>query len=72
MDTRGKIGENRIIYEDPLTEKIPEGRAKLIGLLEDDGIFEHWSVRFQNHRKLYRRKIVINTERYRKLVSQFD
>jgi hypothetical protein len=41
-----KVGDVVTIYEDPLTEKKPEGKGKLQRLILDDGDRELWEIIF--------------------------
>lgn len=35
-----------MIYQDPFTRQRPEGQARLLSLLSDDGETQRWRVRF--------------------------
>ena len=39
-----KVGDVVVIYEDPLTQKKPEGKATLIKLVMDDVEMQRWEV----------------------------
>jgi len=41
-----KIGDIIQIYENPLSETNPEGRARLLELLIDDQSMQYWRVEF--------------------------
>ncbi len=40
-------GDIIIIYKDPYTEQIEEGKAKLLEKIDDNELFEEWLVRFE-------------------------
>lgn len=54
-------GQQIMVYEDPLTEKIFEGTAKLLTKLEErpihGGKLEHWKVRFIDDRYITTRVV---------------
>ncbi len=41
-----RAGQAVTIYEDPLTEMAPEGKAKLVRLVDSFGYLEGWMVEF--------------------------
>lgn len=45
-----KVGDVVMIYEDPISEKKPEGKAKLLELLMD-GELQYWRVLFLSEDK---------------------
>lgn len=59
-----KKGDIVTIYEDPITKKNPEGKAKLVNRLDEDSIWtgeyliDVWSVRFLGEKTLYFRRLL--------------
>lgn len=52
-----KKGDIVTIYEDPITEKIPEGKAVLLRPVNSDEDLEWWEVRFKGEDDTYYRFI---------------
>lgn len=50
-----KINDIITIYEDPITEKIPEGKAKLLRKIYNKSDMEFWRVSFLNEKNLHQR-----------------
>lgn len=57
-----KRGNSIMIFADPLTEKIPEGMAKLIGFVSEAQYenTETWNVKFEGEDYSYQRRILIH------------
>lgn len=59
-----KKGETIRVYEDPITQKRFEGKAKLVKLIDSEfGFWDgrrlmRWQVRFENDKGLYERDIL--------------
>ena len=41
-----KKGDVVMVYRDPITEQMPEGKAELLKFINSDGEVEYWKVRF--------------------------
>jgi hypothetical protein len=41
-----KKGDIVMVYEDPITEQKPEGKAKLLAFVNNFGELENWEVKF--------------------------
>lgn len=52
----------RMIYQDPITEKKPEGMAELIKQVGGDSEQELWEVRFKGEKETYIRTIKARQE----------
>lgn len=43
-----KAGDTVMIYEDPMTQKKPEGKAVLVGKIAETQVMERWNVKFES------------------------
>ena len=69
MTNKLRKGDVVMIYLDPITEKTPEGQARLLArLVKDDGAgLERWRVRFLSNRFGCGREVRTRTDEKEKL-----
>ena len=53
-------GATVTVYEDPFTRQRPEGQAKLLSLLSDDGETQRWRVRFEGEDRNVDRTLAVS------------